>query len=82
MSTEELVLFLQNAVTDARLRARFQRRVSYGDFQAIAKDRGFDLDDLSAGEAKSAIRVAADRLSKASLDPLPSEFYDRWPDGK
>ena len=57
MSNENLISFLQTASVDEQLSSRLQRQVSYDDFQAIAKDRGYDLDDLCAQDARRIVQV-------------------------
>ena len=78
MSNEDLLAFLRNAAADTRLLFRFRRPVSYEDFQAIARDRGFDLEDLTASQARQMIE--SDRCQSATAQPvaLPEGFYEHW----
>ena len=64
MSKENLISFLQSVTNDAQLSARLQKQVSYDDFKAIAKDRGFDLGDLSPEDARAIMQIVTGQTSE------------------
>ena len=57
MSTQNLIQFLKSIAASPHLKARIGTRVSYADFLAIARDHGFDLDDISLQQAADMIEA-------------------------
>lgn len=93
MSKENLVKLLETAAEDEQLRQQLQSTSSYEEVKTLAREQGYDLDDLSEEEAGRTVGVVTggikEELSDEELELVAgggvvfevetsSRFYEGW----
>ena len=83
MSKENLVKLLEAAAEDEQLGQQLQSTSNYEELKSLAREQGFDLDDLSEEEAGRTIKVVTgaitEELSDEELELVAGGAYDLNP---
>ena len=83
MSKENLVKLLEAAAANEQFRQQLQSANSYEAVKKLARERGFDLGDLSAAEAQRTVDVVTgaitEELSDEELELVAGGAYDLNP---